>query len=79
MLVDDVVSTGHTLAETARKLIAAGAASITVLVSHALFVGNASARLCEAGIADICSTDSVPHPSNRLRLDGLLAAALQEP
>lgn len=76
VLVDDVASTGHTLAEAARQLAASGVASISVLVTHALFVGDALARLQAAGIKDICSTDSVLHPSNRIRLDGLLAAVL---
>jgi len=78
VLVDDVVSTGHTLAEAARQLSAAGAASIAVLVSHALFVEDALERMCAAGIGDVCSTDSIPHPSNGVRLDGLLAEALRE-
>jgi hypothetical protein len=31
-----------------------------------------------AGIGEVCSTDSIPHPSNRVALDGLLAEALRE-
>jgi ribose-phosphate pyrophosphokinase len=78
VLVDDVVSTGHTLAETAQQLARRGAASISVVATHALFVEDALARLKEAGVGRVCSTDSVPHPSNRVRLDALLAAALAE-
>jgi ribose-phosphate pyrophosphokinase len=76
VLVDDMVSTGHTLAEAARQLAALQPASLSVLVTHALFVDDALARLHAAGVGDICSTDSVLHPSNRVCLDGLLAAAL---
>lgn len=76
VLVDDVASTGQTLAEAARLLGERGAASVSALVTHALFVGDALQRLRAAGLDDICSTDSVPHPSNRLHLDTLLAAAL---
>jgi len=78
VLVDDVASSGQTLVETARQLAAHGPASISVLVTHALFVDDALARLQAAGVGDVCSTDSVPHPSNRVPLAGLLAAALQE-
>ena len=78
VLVDDVVSTGHTLAEAAMQLMAGGAASISALVTHALFVDGALARLQAAGIGDICSTDSVLHPSNRIYLADMLAAALVE-
>jgi ribose-phosphate pyrophosphokinase len=76
VLVDDMVSTGHTLAEAGRQLAALQPASLSVLVTHALFVDDALARLHAAGVGHICSTDSVLHPSNRVCLDGLLAAAL---
>jgi ribose-phosphate pyrophosphokinase len=78
VLVDDVVSTGCTLVETARQLAAEGAAKISVLVTHALFVDDALARLRAVGVGDVCSTDSIQHPTNKLHLDGLLAAALVE-
>ena len=78
VLVDDIVSTGNTLAETARQLSTHGPASITVLVTHALFVDGALARLRAAGVDVICSTDSVLHPSNQIHLDAILAAALPE-
>jgi ribose-phosphate pyrophosphokinase len=76
VLVDDVVSTGHTLAEAARQLHARHPASLSVMVTHALLVGDAMQRLQAAGVDDVCSTDSILHATNRVRLDGLLAAAL---
>lgn len=78
VLVDDVASTGHTLAEAARQIAASGAASVSVVVSHALFVGDALDSLRNAGVSDICSTDSVLHESNRLHLDAILSRALSE-
>jgi len=78
VLVDDVVSTGHTLAEAAGQIAARGAASIAVVATHALFVDDACEILRDAGVTDICSSDSIKHPSNRLRLDTLLTAALLE-
>jgi ribose-phosphate pyrophosphokinase len=77
VLVDDVASTGHTLAEAARQLFASGAGSISVLVTHAMFADGALQRLKSAGIDEIISTDSIPHPSNRLNLDQLLATGLK--
>lgn len=76
VLVDDVASTGHTLAAAARQIADRGAASISVVVSHALFVGDALQRLRDAGVSDICSTDSILHESNRLHLDSMLSSAL---
>ena len=77
VLVDDIASTGHTLAETARQLSAHGPTSISILVTHALFVDDALARLRAAGVDVICSTDSVLHPSNQIHLDAILAAELR--
>jgi len=78
VLVDDVASTGHSLAEAAKQLAARGATSISALVTHALFVDDALERLYAAGVDTICSTDSVPHATNGMALDGLLAAALTD-
>lgn len=76
VLVDDVASTGHSLAAAARQLRDRGARSIAVAVTHALFVGDALDQLRDAGVSEIHSTDSVPHATNSLALDALLASAL---
>ena len=78
VLIDDVASTGRTLAEVARQVNDRGAASVTVLVTHALFVGDALDCLRATGVGEIVSTDSVRHPTNRLQLAGLLAETLRE-
>lgn len=76
VLIDDVASTGHTLEVAVRALTAHQPASVAVLVTHALFVGDALERLRRAGVSAVWSTDSIPHPTNRLPLAQLLAAAL---
>ncbi|MEE4161992.1 MAG: phosphoribosyltransferase family protein, partial [Woeseiaceae bacterium] len=76
VLVDDVASTGQTLVETALALGSRGVESISVMVTHALFVGDAIERLNAAGVTDISSTDSIGHRTNRIPLAGLLAAGL---
>ena len=76
VLLDDVASTGGTLAETARAALASGAASIDVAVTHALLVGDALRELHAAGVGEVWSTDSVPHPSNVVSIAPLVAHAL---
>lgn len=76
VLVDDVAASGMTLARTAEALRAAGAAQVHAMVTHALFDAATERLLHDAGIGDIASTDSVPHPSNRLSLAPLLAPAV---
>ena len=77
VLLDDMASTGRTLALAARLLLQAGAASVDVAVTHALFAGDALQVLHEAGVGEVWSTDCIPHPSNAVAMAGPLASALQ--
>ena len=76
VLLDDVASTGHTLAEAAALLLAAGAASVDVAVTHALFDAGALALLMAAGVSQIWSTDCIEHSSNAVSMAPVLASAL---
>jgi len=78
VLLDDIASSGHTLAQAARLLLQAGARSVDVAVTHALFSGDALEVVRHAGVGRIWSTDSVPHVSNRVSIAPLLAAALHQ-
>ncbi len=77
-LVDDVASTGETLAAAARLLHANGAKTIEAVIVHALFDAGALARMRRTGIARIRSTDSVPHTTNAVEIAPWLASALSE-
>jgi len=76
VLVDDIISTGETMAAAARLARADGAAEIHCLVTHALFCDGALELLKSAGAADIVSTDSISHSSNKIHLAPLLAEAV---
>jgi ribose-phosphate pyrophosphokinase len=76
VLVDDVISSGHTLAETAQQIYAAGAAKVCCLVTHALFAEGAVDLLHQAGIEDIWSSDSIPHETNVTQLADMLGDGL---
>ena len=76
VLLDDMASSGHTLAQAARGLLAAGAASVDVAVTHALFAGDAGPLLWDAGIRQVWSTDCIAHPSNAVSMAPAIAAAL---
>lgn len=76
VLIDDVVSTGCTLATAARHLRRAGARSVDCLVTHCLLNVQAEAALHEAGIEQIWSTDSIAHASNVIELAPVLAEAV---
>jgi ribose-phosphate pyrophosphokinase len=46
-------------------------------VTHPLFAQGAVERLRQAGVGEIWSTDSIPHPSNCIVLTNLIAEAVQ--
>ena len=76
VLLDDVASSGRTLAAAASLLLAAGAHSVDVAVTHALFAGDALEVMAAAGIGEVWSTDCIAHPSNAVPMAPLLAQAL---
>lgn len=78
VLLDDVASSGRTLARAAELLLAAGAASVDVAVTHALFAADALASVHAAGVREVWSSDCIVHPSNAVSVAPLLAGALAQ-
>jgi ribose-phosphate pyrophosphokinase len=76
VLLDDMASSGHTLANAAKLLLAAGAASVDVAVTHALFADGAVDLIKAAGVSHIWSTDCVAHASNAVSMAPAIASAL---
>lgn len=77
VLLDDVASSGHTLAQAARGLLAAGAATVDVAVTHALFASGALELIQAAGVRHIWSTDCIAHATNAVCMAPALADALK--
>jgi ribose-phosphate pyrophosphokinase len=75
VLLDDIVSTGHTLCAAAGALRDAGLPPRLAIAVHALFEDGAVERLNAAGIPRIVSCDTVPHATNAIPLGPLLAQA----
>ncbi len=60
LIIDDMISTGGTIARAVEALLASGARpEIVVAASHGLFVGEARARLSHEAIQEVFVTDSV--------------------
>lgn len=77
LLIDDVISTGHTLITATRELLAAGAGRVDCIVTHALFTDDACQALLKAGVSHIWSTDSIGHASNCMPLADIIAQSLR--
>ena len=73
VIVDDIASTGRTIIAAAESILAESPKSLSVLVTHALFAGDAEARIRRLGIDNLWSTDSIVHPTNTITLTPVLA------
>ncbi len=78
LIVDDIASSGATLAAAARGLRRAGLERVEAVVSHALLGEKTERLLREAGITRLCSTDTIPHASNAISVASCVADRLRE-
>lgn len=62
VIVDDIISTGKTMALAARKALENGALNVYAACAHALLVNNALELLKNSGIKEIIATNTVPVP-----------------
>lgn len=77
VIVDDIISTGHTIAEAAKKAKASGAKKIIAIGVHGLLVGEAISIMKKAGVQEIVTTNCIEHKTNKIDVTGLLAEALR--
>jgi len=83
LIVDDMASTGGTIAGAARALDAAGAAAVHAFFVHAVMAPGAFERIKKAGVRLAGATDSVPREGKTPRglkivsADALLARAVR--
>lgn len=77
VLVDDIISTGHTMLETLAHLRRAGLAAPVCIGVHAVFAGDAYQKLLAAGAARVLTCNSIFHASNAIELSALLAAGVR--
>lgn len=76
VIVDDVISSGHTILETLDSLLAAGVESVDCVAVHGIFAQGVDERLRRSGIERLVTSNSIPHPSNGIDLSPALAEAV---
>jgi ribose-phosphate pyrophosphokinase len=78
VVVDDIVSSAQTMIETVKRLVAAGLRAPVCVGVHALFTEQAEQALRDAGAAQIVTTTSVSHATNRIDIVPLLVPSIDE-
>jgi ribose-phosphate pyrophosphokinase len=77
VLVDDIISSAHTMIESVGQCKRAGQPAPICLGVHAVFADGAYEALGAAGAVRVVTTNSIPHHSNGIDLGPALAAQLQ--
>ncbi len=77
VLVDDIISTGRTMAETLSHLVGQGLDAPVCIGVHAVFAEGALEGLKQAGAARIVTTNTISHPTNEIDISGALAEAMR--
>lgn len=78
IIVDDVISSGMTIAICCESLLKVGATSIEVIATHIVCSHEDLGMIMASGVSRVRSTDSVQHKTNAIHLTSLLADALKE-
>jgi ribose-phosphate pyrophosphokinase len=78
VLVDDIISTAHTMIETVKHLKKEGMKPPICIGIHAVFSGNAYQELLDCEVDRIVTCNTIPHPSNAIDLSDILAKEIQE-
>ncbi|UXI65984.1 ribose-phosphate diphosphokinase [Tahibacter amnicola] len=76
VLVDDIISSGHTLLETLRVLREVRAQPAICIAVHGLFADGADQRLLAAGAQRLVTTNCVEHSSNEIDVTPILVPLL---
>ena len=76
VIIDDISSSGHTLAQAALQIKDQGARHIYAVVTHAMLDDASMQNLRAAGIEKVWSTDTIPHHTNAITVESVLADAI---
>jgi ribose-phosphate pyrophosphokinase len=76
VIVDDIISTGGTIATAAGMLYQQGAKDVFAACVHGVFTGGAYVRLMATGIRDVICSDTIERSCSRVSAADQIAQAL---
>ncbi len=72
-IIDDIISTGGTMALSIKELRKQGAKKVYVSCTHGLFAGDAIKKLSSAGCDEIISTDTIENKYSKVKIASVLS------
>lgn len=76
LIVDDVISSGHTILSCARALRAQQMTNIGCAAVHGIFADDVDQALVEEGLTPIVTTNTIPHSSNKIDIAPTISSAI---
>jgi ribose-phosphate pyrophosphokinase len=73
-IIDDIISTGGTMAAAIKELKKQKVSSVYVACTHGLFAGDALEKLTDAGCDEIIATDTIQTEYSKVKVAPLLAS-----
>lgn len=77
VLIDDIISTGHTMLETIKQLNKAKMPAPICIGVHAVFAGNAYDQLQNSGVKKIVTCNTINHVSNGIDLSAIISETIK--
>jgi ribose-phosphate pyrophosphokinase len=78
VIMDDIISTGGTIAEAIKLLKAQGVRDVYVACVHGVFVHNAYLKLYDAGVKDILATDTLEKAISKVSVASVIANTIRK-
>jgi len=78
LVIDDMVTSGHTIIETARLLKKKGVSKVALACVHGIFAENALTKLQKAGINPIVCTNSVQSSKSKIDIAPLFSGLIRK-
>ncbi|HID47439.1 MAG TPA: ribose-phosphate diphosphokinase, partial [Methanococcaceae archaeon] len=78
LIVDDIISTGGTVATAIRMLKEQGAENVIVACVHPVLIGDALNKLYTSGASEVIGTDTFPSPVSKVSVDRVILELLRE-
>jgi len=78
LIVDDIISTGGTVAQAVKALRKVGCGRIYVACTHAILAGDALKKLLECGVEEMVATDTVLSPISHVSVADIISECIQQ-
>ena len=76
IIVDDMISTGGSIAKAAEFLKKQKSGKIYACCTHALIIGDAEKNIIKSGVTKIISTNTIPNKTSLVDVSSIIAKAI---